>query len=48
MKVTEQSGNAAFKGNQTLGIIRRNIVYNEMELTIPLYKIVGRRVYTNM
>ena len=29
MKVSEQCGIAAAKGNQTLGLIRRNIVYKE-------------------
>ena len=48
MKVTDQTRNAALKGNQTLGLIRRSRVYNEMELIIPLCKIVVRRVYTNM
>ena len=33
MKVSEQCGIAAVKGNQMLGLIRRNIVYNEKELT---------------
>ena len=38
MKVSEQCGIAAAKGNQILGLIRRNIVYKEKELIIPLYK----------
>ena len=29
MKVSEQCGIAAAKGNQILGLIRRNIVYKE-------------------
>ena len=29
MKVSEQCGIAATKGNQTLGLIRRNIKYKE-------------------
>ena len=37
MKVTEQ---CAAKGNQILGLIRRNIVYKEKELIIPLYKTI--------
>ena len=38
MKVSEQCGGiAAAKGNQILGLIRRNIVYKK-KLTIPLYK----------
>ena len=42
MKVSEQCGIAAAKGNQILGLIRRNIVYKETELTIPLYKTIVR------
>ena len=38
MKVSEQCGIAAAKGNQILGLTRRNIVYKEKELIIPLYK----------
>ena len=41
MKVSEQCGIAAAKGNQILGLIRRNIVYKK-ELTIPLYKTIVR------
>ena len=37
-KVSEQFGIAATKGNQILGLIRRNIVYKDIELIIPLYK----------
>ena len=42
MKVSEQCAIAAAKGNQILGLIRRNIVYNEKELIIPLYKTIVR------
>ena len=42
MKVSEQCGIAAAKGNQILGLIRRNIVYIEKELIIPLYKTIIR------
>ena len=42
MKVSEQCGIAAAKGNQILGLIRRNIVYKENELIIPLYKTIVR------
>jgi hypothetical protein len=38
MKVSEPCGIAAAKGNQILRLIRRNIVYKEKELIIPLYK----------
>ena len=42
MKVSEQCGIAAVKGNQILGLSRRNIVYKEKELIIPLYKTIVR------
>ena len=42
MKVSEQCGIAAAKGNQILGLIRRNIVYKEKELIITLYKTIVR------
>ena len=42
MKVSEQCGIAAAKGNQIQGFIRRNIVYKEKELIIPLYKTIVR------
>ena len=42
MKVSEQCGIAAAKGNQIIGLIRRNIVYKENELIIPLYKTIVR------
>ena len=42
MKVSEPCGIAAAKGNQILGLIRRNIVYKEKELIIPLYKTIVR------
>ena len=38
MKVSEQCAIAAAKGNQIIGLSRRNIVYKEKELIIPLYK----------
>ena len=40
MKVSEQC--AAAKGNQIHGLIRRNIVYKEKELILPLYKTTVR------
>ena len=40
MKVSEKCGIAAAKGNQIIGLIRRNIVYMERELIIPLYKTI--------
>ena len=42
MKVSEQCGIAASKGNQILGLNRRNITYKEKRLTIPLYKAIVR------
>ena len=38
MKVSGQCRIAASKGNQVLGMIRRNITYKEKSLTVPLYK----------
>ena len=42
MKVPEQCGFAASKGNKIIGLVRRNITYNKIELFIPLYKAVVR------
>ena len=42
MKVSEQCGFAALKGNQILRLIRRNITYKEKRLIIPLYKAIVR------
>ena len=42
MKVSEQCGIAASKGNQVLGMIRRNITYKEKSLIVPLYKAIVR------
>ena len=42
MKVSDQCGIAATKRNQILGLFRRNIVYKENELIIPLYKTIVR------
>ena len=42
MKVSEQCRIAASKGNQVLGMIRRNITYKENSLIIPLYKAIVR------
>ena len=43
MKVSEQCRIAASKGNQVLGMIRRNITYKEKSLIIPLYKAIVSR-----
>ena len=42
MKVSVQYGIAAAKGNKILELIRRNILYKEKELIIPLYKTIVR------
>ena len=42
MKISEQCAMTASKGNQMLGLIRRNITYTEKELIIPLYKTIVR------
>ena len=42
MKVAEQCRIAASKGNQVLGMIRRNIIYKEKSLIVPLYKAIVR------
>ena len=40
MKVSEQCGIAASKGNQILRLIRRPIMYKEKQLIVPLYKAI--------
>ena len=42
MKVSEQCRIAVSKGNQILGMIRRNITYKEKGLIVPLYKAIVR------
>ena len=42
MKVSEQCGIAASKGNNILRVIRRTITYKEKQLIVPLYKAVVR------
>ena len=42
MKVSEQCRIAASKGNQFLGMIRRNITYTEKSVIVPLYKAIVR------
>ena len=42
MKVSEQCRIAASKGNQVIGMIRRNITYKEKSLIVPLYKAIVR------
>ena len=42
MKVSEQCGIAASKGNQILWLIRRIITYKEKQLTVSLYKAIVR------
>ena len=42
MKVSEQCGIAASKGNQILGLIMRTITYKEKQLIVPQYKAIVR------
>ena len=42
MKVSEQCRIAASKGNQVIGMIRRDITYKDQSLIIPLYKAIVR------
>ena len=42
MKVSEQCGIAASKGNQIIWLIRRTIMYKEKQLIVPLYKSIVR------
>ena len=42
MNVSEQSGIAASKENQILGLITRIIMYIEKQLIVPLYKPLVR------
>ena len=42
MKVSEQCGIAASKGNQILGLIRWTNMYNEKQLIVPLYRAIVR------
>ena len=42
MKVSEQCRIEASKGNQVLGMIRRNITYKDNSLIVPRYKAIVR------
>ena len=42
LKVSEQCGIAAAKGNQIIWLIRRTIMYKEKQLIVPLYKSIVR------
>ena len=42
IKVSEQCSVAASKGNQLIGLIRRNTIYKVKNLIIPLYKAIVR------
>ena len=42
MKVSGQCGIAASKGNQIVGLIRRNVTYKGKKIIIPLYKAIVR------
>ena len=49
MKVSEQCGIWASKGNQILGLIKRTITYKEKQLIVSLYKAIVRpHTTTNM
>ena len=45
MKVSEQCGIAASKGNQILWLIRRTIMYKEKQLIVLLYKAIVRQQF---
>ena len=40
MKVSEQCGISASKGNNFVRLIRRTIMYKEKQLIVPLYKAI--------
>ena len=42
MKMSEQYGIAALKGNQILGLIRRTLTYKEKQLIVHPYKAIVR------
>ena len=42
MTVSEHCGVAAAKGNQILGLIRRNFTYTDKTVIMPLYKAIVR------
>ena len=42
MKVSEQCRIAVSKGNQVLGMIRRNVTYKEKSLIVPMYTSIVR------
>ena len=42
IKVSEQCCIAASRGNQIIGLIRRNITYKDKRLILPLYKAIVR------
>ena len=42
MKISEQCGIAASKGNQIIRLIRRTTMYKEKQLIVPLYKAIVR------
>ena len=42
MTVSEQCRITGSKGNQVIGMIRRNITYKETSLSVPLYKAIVR------
>ena len=42
MKVSEQCGIAASRGNAIIGLIKRNITYKDKQLILPLYNAIVR------
>ena len=42
MKVSEECGIPASKGNKILGLISRTIMYKKKQLIVPLYKAIAR------
>ena len=48
MTVSEQCGLAAAKGNQIVGLIRRNITYTDTTLIMPLYMATLRILHSGM
>ena len=42
LKVSEHCRIAASNGNQVLGMIRRNITYQDKSVIVPLYKAIVR------
>ena len=48
MNVSEQCGITASKGNQVIGMIRRNIAHKENGVSVPLYKTIVKPRLNNV